>query len=132
MKTLIAEDDLVNSAILQKIVEPYGKYDIAKNGEETIIKFLLASSYHLYDPYDLILLDINMPKKDGHTVLSEIRKYESMMGIKGLDGVKIIMATASDDKKDIFKAFKNQCEDYIVKPYNKQTIFPILKKLNLV
>jgi two-component system chemotaxis response regulator CheY len=84
------------------------------------------------EPYDLICLDIMLPKKDGQTVLKEIRDMESDAGIGGLAGVKVIMTTALSDPKNIMEAFSSQCEAYIPKPISKKKLLEEMKGLGLL
>ena len=57
-----------------------------------------------------------MPELDGQSVLKEVRTFEENNNIFGHDKVKIIMTTALSDKENIITAFKEQCENYLVKP----------------
>ncbi|MFP4521244.1 MAG: response regulator [Fibrobacterota bacterium] len=127
MKSLIVEDDFVSRRLLQKIVSEYGPADIAVNGLEAIEMFKMAHDDS--EPYDLICLDIMMPKMDGQEALHKIREIESSMGIYMLDGVKIIMVTALDDRKNILKGFNEGCESYVVKPIDREKILKEITKL---
>lgn len=130
MKTLIVEDDFVSRRLLQAILSPYGLCHVAVNGREAINAFNLA--WEEDSRYDLICLDIMMPEMDGHEVLQEIRRLEDEKGVVGLDGVKIIMTTALSDPRTIMKAFKDQCEDYLVKPIHKAKLLEKIRKLGLI
>lgn len=130
MKTLIVEDDFTSRRLLQKILSPYGSCDIAVDGQEAMEAFRLALEEN--QPYDLICLDIMMPKMDGQEVLREIRKIEAEKSIHGLSGVKIIMTTALGDKGDIMKAFKEQCEAYQVKPIDRKKLLKEIRNLGLL
>lgn len=130
MKTLIVEDDFVSRRLLQAFLSPYGVCDIAVNGCEALVAFSLAVEENA--PYDLICLDIMMPEMDGYEVLKEIRKIEEERGVSGLSGVKIIMTTALSDPKNIMMAFKEQCEDYLIKPVEKMKLINKIQKLGLI
>lgn len=66
-KILVAEDDPINQQLMRDILEPMGiKVDLAKDGEEAIEK-------GTKETYDLILMDIRMPGKDGYQAILEIR-----------------------------------------------------------
>jgi two-component system chemotaxis response regulator CheY len=56
-----------------------------------------------------------MPGMDGHDTLSAIRLMEQRRGIKGLDGVKVVMITSQHQSKHIFSAFREGCEAYVIK-----------------
>ncbi len=118
MRTLLVEDDYITSQIMKEMLLRYGSCDVAENGLMAIEMF--ADAYNDDDPYDVIFLDIMMPEIDGQEVLYQIRDIETAKGIKGLDGVKIIMTTALGDFENIRKAFNNQCEGYLVKPVERK------------
>ena len=130
MKTLIVEDDFVSRRLIQTILSPYGRCEMATNGKEAVLAFKLAWKEN--DPYDLICLDIMMPEMDGLEVLEEVRRIEEERGISGLSGVKIIMTTALDDPRSIMKAFNKQCEDYLIKPIDRVRLLEKVKELGLM
>jgi CheY-like chemotaxis protein len=61
---------------------------------------------------DLVLLDINMPRGDGFTVLRWVRSHA------GLKGLRIVMLTTSDENEDIDTAYLLGANSYLVKPMN--------------
>jgi two-component system, chemotaxis family, chemotaxis protein CheY len=130
MKALIVEDDFTSRKIVQRFLNDTFETDIAINGEEACNAF--KKSVMEDEKYDVIFLDIMMPKKDGLEVLDELRKFEEKNGVLGLDGVKIIMTSALDDSKNILNAFKSGCEGYIVKPYSEKNIYDKIEELGLV
>ncbi len=77
MKILIVEDDLVSRNFLSKILEKYGECDQVIDGMETIDDFLMALKDKV--PYQLICLDIMMPKVDGVKTLREISNHEKAL-----------------------------------------------------
>ncbi len=130
MRILIAEDEFSARKILQNHLAPYGECDFAVDGEEAIFAFKLAMKNN--EPYNLVCLDIMMPKKDGQEVLKDIRDIENDRGIYGRKGVKIIMVTALDDPKNIMDAFKSQCEAYLTKPIDKNALLEKMRGLGLI
>lgn len=130
MRALIVEDDFTSRLILQKILQPYGEVHLAVNGKEALEAFCLA--HQNKEPYDLMCLDILMPEMDGQTVLKEIRRIEAETGIHGYDGVKIIMISALNDRKNILSAFKSQCEAYLVKPVDRERLEEHLRAFKLI
>lgn len=130
MKTLIAEDDFTSRRLLQKVLFPYGRCDVAVDGEESLEAVRLA--WEENEPYDLICLDIMMPKMDGQEALMKIRSLEKDKGIQGLSGVKVIMTTALGDNENIMTAFKEQCEAYLVKPIDKEKLLKEIRYLGLL
>ncbi|MDD3174832.1 MAG: response regulator [Herbinix sp.] len=130
MKTLIVEDDFVSRRLLQSMLEPFGKVDIAVNGLEALEAFKLAIDEQ--NRYDLICIDILMPEMNGQELLKNIREYEEMLGVSGLDGVKIIMTTAIGDFGNIKSAFVEQCDAYMVKPIDRNKLVQKLQDMGLI
>jgi two-component system, chemotaxis family, chemotaxis protein CheY len=130
MKSLIVEDNFLNRLSLQQILTPYGETHVAVNGEEAVEAFTMALDDK--KPYNLICLDIRLPEMDGQAALKEIRSIEAERNLHGLDGVKIIMTTALGDSMDIMEAFKNQCEAYLVKPFDEKKLINHLKNFGLI
>lgn len=130
LNMLIVDDDFFSRQLLKSMLLPFGNLDIAVNGEETLTAFKVA--HEKGEPYHLICLDILMPVMDGQETLKEIRKYEEGRGIRGLDGVKVIMVTGVDDNRNVLDAFNTGCEGYIKKPLDEDKLFELLKKLDLI
>ena len=131
LKILIVEDDFISRRIMQGILSPYGKCDMAKDGEEAIHAFYLG--WEEKEPYDLICMDIMMPEMDGQEALQRIRDMEKEMGIFGSQEVKVIMVTALDDLKNVIKAFHDGgATSYIVKPISMKNLTGEMVKLGLL
>jgi DNA-binding response OmpR family regulator len=105
---LLAEDDINLGSLLKQYLEAKGYApDLFNDGEKAISGFRSGS-------YDLCILDIMMPKKDGFTVASEIREIN--------DNVPIIFLTAKNLKEDVLTGFKIGADDYITKPFNMEEL----------
>jgi two-component system chemotaxis response regulator CheY len=130
MKTLVVEDDFASRKLMQRYLAPYGECDVVVDGKEAVEAFELALTEN--DPYDLVCLDIMLPKKDGQQVLKEIRLIEKDRGIIGSDGAKVLMTTALGDAKNVMEAFRSQCDGYLQKPVGREQIVRELKELGLV
>jgi len=131
MKILIVEDDFISRRILKEILAEFGNCDVVVDGEEAIQAFQLAHEEKA--PYDLICLDIMMPNMDGHEALSRIREFEKERSISGASEVKVIMVTALDDPKTVFKAYyRGGATSYIVKPIEKEKLVEELRVLGLI
>lgn len=129
MRCLIVDDTLVARTMMKKYLSPYAYCDFAEDGEEAVAA--VRQSIDKSEPYDLICLDIMMPKMDGHKALEVIRQIENEHGINGLDGVKVIMTTALGNSENIFGAFRRGCEAYVVKPVEKKKLYAEMEKLGL-
>ena len=130
MRILIVEDDIPSQVLLQKHLKDFGDVNTASDGQEAVEA--VHRSLKENNPYKLILLDINMPEIDGLNTLSIIRLFEDLAGVNYQDSTKVIMVTALDDTKTILRAFREQCEAYLVKPISKDKLFTELKKLKFI
>lgn len=130
MRILIAEDDLATQKLMQRYLSSCGDCTVAVNGEDAVKAFVEAQDQKR--PYDMLCLDIMMPKKSGHQVLEDVRRIETELGITGLDGVKVIMTTALGDSKNVIAAFREGCEAYVVKPVKKEKLYEEMEKLGII
>lgn len=131
MNVLIVEDNLTDRKILQNIFSEYGKCDVATGGAEAIDAY--KRSWMTCKPYDLICMDIIMPGVNGLQALKRIREIEKEYSIDDNEGVKVIMITAVDDPKIVFKASNLfGVNSYIVKPIHKKKLLDEVKKMGLI
>ena len=129
MKILIAEDDYVNRRFLFKFFSQYGDCDMVVNGEEAVTAFMFSLEED--EPYDLICLDIMMPKMDGLKALKMISSIENERHISKDKLPKKFVITALDNVKDVEKAFELGCEVYVTKPINTAKLIEVMKKLKI-
>lgn len=108
IKILIAEDDFNFGKILTSYLEAKG-FDIVlcPNGQE-------AYNVYLKENFDLCLIDVMMPVKDGFTLTKEIRKADKE--------IPIIFLTAKSMHDDIIKGFNLGGDDYITKPFSMEVL----------
>jgi two-component system chemotaxis response regulator CheY len=130
MKTLVVEDDFTCRLLLQELLRGYGPVECAVTGVEAI--HLVAEAIQVDDPYDLICLDILMPELDGQNALREIRALESRHGLPSGHGAKILMTSALQDNRTVLRAFREQCDGYLVKPIDRQSLVRTLIQLELI
>lgn len=120
MKILIVDDDHISTSLLLSYLQDSGECDTATSGEDA----LEAVQQAMQDgtPYDIICLDILMPKIDGHETLRTIRELEqSTFNVSGKKA-KIIMITSLDDIDTIRNSFKMMCDAYLTKPISKHDL----------
>ena len=128
MKILIVEDDLSSRKFLYKFMCNYGECDITVDGMEGLDAYLMALDED--EPYDLVCLDIMMPKVDGVKALKTIREIERQRNIQGDKVVKIIMTTALNDVDLVKNSFDSGCEVYANKPIDIKKLENVMEKLN--
>ena len=113
-KILIVDDEEQIRNILRMYLVREG-YEIseAEDGENGLKLFYEK-------PFDLVILDVMLPKKDGWSILREIKKYTE---------TPVIMLTARDDSEDEVFGFEMGADDYITKPFNNKVLLARVKSL---
>ena len=115
VKILLAEDDNNLGNLLCDYLKAKGYHTVlAANGEEAFNLFAKGV-------YNLCLLDVMMPVKDGFTLAKEIRKIN--------DKIPIIFLTAKSMKEDALQGFEMGADDYITKPFSMEEL---LARINAV
>lgn len=120
-KILLVEDDPNLGMLLQDYLQLKGKFEVVlcKDGDEGLKTFTKQN-------FDLLILDVMMPKKDGFTLGKEIRKFNAQ--------VPIIFATAKGMIEDKTQAFNLGGDDYITKPFRIEELLlrinALLKRVN--
>lgn len=130
MKILIVEDDFSSRMFLRKFLSEYGECDLVVDGLEAIDAYMLSMKEKT--PYDLICLDIMMPKVDGVKVLKAIRDLEHQKCVPPEKRSKIIMTTALAEANFVEKAFEHDCDAYASKPINAKKLMEVMQKLGLI
>jgi heavy metal response regulator len=103
MKILVVEDEKKVASFIKRGLEEEGfNVDLAHDGEEGL--FMAETN-----PYSLILMDLMLPKKDGLTVLRELRD-------KGIS-TPVLCLTAKDSVDDVVSGFNSGSDDYLTKPF---------------
>ena len=108
IRILLVEDDKNFGDVLKSYLELHDYLvHLAKDGEEGFRAFQSGK-------FDLCILDVMMPKKDGFTLAKEIREKNTE--------VPIVFLTAKTLKEDILQGFKLGADDYISKPFNSEEL----------
>jgi two-component system chemotaxis response regulator CheY len=129
-KILIVDDSAAIRERLVEILSPYAACEVATNGREAVD--LIKISQGTGDDFDLILMDIIMPEKDGLTAVKEIREFESLMGWKGDDRLTIIIATTiKDPSRIVIAQYECGADAYIAKPFTRETVLQTLNNNGL-
>ena len=109
MRILLLEDDATLSAEIEKFFK-------SKNIEcHSVLDGHTATKQYSKNLYDLVILDINVPGKNGIDVCASIRSVDSK--------VPILMLTAFGEISDKLSAFNNGADDYLIKPFHFDELF---------
>ena len=108
MRILIVEDEFnLADAILNRLKKEKFSVDICSDGEDGLFSCLSGI-------YDLIILDVMLPRKNGYEILETLRK-ENISS-------KVIMLTAKSDIESKLTCFENGADDYITKPFHMEEL----------
>ncbi len=127
MRILIAEDDRLSRVFLKKFLSSYGTCDVAVDGMEALDAFMEAVKQK--EPYDLLCLDIMMPRVDGLKVLKAIRVLEKQHNLKH---TCIMMMTALADVEYVDQALELGCDAYAAKPIDTEKVESVMRNLKLI
>ena len=130
MRILIAEDDRISRTFLQKFMTAYGEVEVAVDGMDAIDIYMDAIKEG--KPFDLLCLDIMMPKVDGLKVLKVIRQLENQNEKASDKKIKIIMMTALADIGYVDEAFRLGCDAYASKPVDTEKVEEAMRNLGLI
>ena len=112
---LLVEDDLNFGTVLRDYLNLNGyKVVLARNGLEGFEKFKK-------NEFDICILDVMMPYKDGFTLAKEIRSKDKT--------TPIVFLTAKSMKEDVLKGYKIGADDYLTKPFDAEILLKKLKVL---
>ncbi len=115
---LIVDDSKMDRTIMKKSIDPIGiKIIEASNGQEALNT--LKSGEH---DIDIMLIDIEMPRMDGYTLASEIRKYSRYKNLP------LIAVTSRTSKADRLRGVESGMTEYITKPYSPEYLENVVRK----
>ena len=116
MKILVVEDELRLAEALQQIMQEQ-KYqvDVANDGDDGL-------DYALYGDYDVIVLDVMLPGKDGFEIVRALRAAK----VK----TPVIMLTARDDVRDKIRGLDKGADDYMTKPFVPEELLARIRALS--
>ena len=93
---------------------------VVRDGKEAIDFLTLQGKYAKAPAIDIVLLDINLPKKNGHEVLKRIKEDSS------LKHIPVIMLTTSSSQKDIDLSYSQHANCFITKPIDIQSFLNVI------
>ncbi len=123
---LLVEDNQGDIRLTREVLKD-GKIqntlNVVTDGEEAILYLKKAGKYKDVSSPDLILLDLNLPKKDGREVLAEIKADPNLVCIP------VIILTTSAAEKDIINTYTNHANCYITKPVDFEQFIQVIRAI---
>lgn len=116
-------DDILLTQEALKDAKVHCKLNTAEDGVEAMAYLKKQGKYADAITPDIILLDLNLPKKDGREVLKEIKKDENLRKIP------VVILTTSDAAEDIEQAYRNHVNCYITKPVDLDQFIKVVRTI---
>jgi signal transduction histidine kinase/CheY-like chemotaxis protein/HPt (histidine-containing phosphotransfer) domain-containing protein len=114
-KVLLAEDNLLNQRLTTRLLEGFGlECEVAEDGTVVVEKLHRA-------PFDLVLMDIQMPVLDGYHTTQHIRQELKLE-------IPVIAMTAHSIEGELQKCIRFGMNDYISKPFKEEELYQVLRK----
>lgn len=129
-RILIVDDSASIRESFTDILSPLATCEVATNGQEAVD--LVKRTLNKGDTFDLVLMDIIMPEKDGLTAAKEIRAFESSRGSTEADRLTIVIVTTIKEPSRILIAqYDCGADAYITKPFTRETVLQTLRNNGL-
>lgn len=126
VEILLVEDNLGDIRLTTEVLKDaklYNNINIAKDGVEALDFLYRRGNFHDAVRPDLILLDLNLPRKDGREVLEEIKTDPA------LKNIPVVVLTTSSAEQDIIKSYSLHANCYITKPVDLEQFSRIVASI---
>lgn len=123
---LIIEDNSGDVVLTQEAFDEVGLIEnihIARDGEDALLFLNHKPPYENVPVPDLIILDLNLPKKDGRELLKELKSDEK------LKVIPVIILTTSKSRRDILECYRDRANCYIEKPVDFDRFIQIVESI---
>lgn len=125
LSVLVAEDNEINALLMRSLLTRLGHHAvITTNGEEALESWLAAKSAGA--PYDLVLMDIQMPQLDGIETTKRIRSLEAGQSVRQ---TPILALTANTLVEDRYACFEAGMDGFLIKPLDREKLTDALAGL---
>jgi two-component system, chemotaxis family, response regulator Rcp1 len=124
---LLVEDNPGDVRLTQEALKNYkvrNNLHVATDGEEAMAFLRREGKYRDVPRPDIILLDLNLPKKDGREVLAEIKSDP------GLKTIPVVIITSSEAEQDVIKSYNLNANCYVTKPVNLDQFIKVVQSIN--
>jgi CheY-like chemotaxis protein len=127
LSILLVEDNPGDVRIAVEALKDCGlpsNLNIVEDGVEAMAYLHQSNGYARSPRPDLILLDLNLPRKDGHQVLAEIK------GDDNLRRIPVVMLTTSENERDVNRAYELEANCYVTKPSDLDELVGIMQSIH--
>lgn len=126
IRILMAEDSPTDAELARQAFKNgklLNELTIVEDGVEALAYVRKEGKYKDVQTPDVILLDLNMPKKDGRQVLAELKEDTRLRRIP------VVILTTSEDEEDVLKSYELQASCYVTKPIDFEKFLEVAKRI---
>ncbi|HEV7470633.1 MAG: response regulator receiver protein [Pseudonocardia sp.] len=126
INVLLVEDDPGDVLMTREAFEEYlhNRLDVVTDGSEALAYLRNEGQYADAPRPDLILLDLNLPRRDGREVLAEVK------GDPSLQHIPVIVLTTSQAEEDVLKSYQLHANAYVTKPVDFEGFIEAIKHID--
>ena len=117
-KVMIIDDSKTDRTIMRKALEPLGISLVEASDGQEALSILKSGEHH----FDAMLVDIEMPRMDGYTLATEIKKYNKYKNLP------LIAVTSRTSKSDRVRGIESGMIEYITKPYSADYLSSVVQR----
>lgn len=125
-RILLVEDNAADIRLTKQVLKEnkiVSSLDIVRDGVEAINFLKRRGKFSNARTPNLIILDLNLPKRDGFEVLKELKHDDK------LKRIPVVILTVSDAKEDLIKAYNLHANCYVIKPLEMKEFYRIINSI---
>lgn len=126
VEVLLVEDNLGDVRLTREALKEgkvLNRLNVVTDGTEALAYLRKEGKYAEVPSPDLILLDLNLPKRDGREVLADIKSDDQ------LKRIPVVILTTSEDKQDVLRSYSLHANCYITKPVDLEQFIDVVKSI---
>jgi CheY-like chemotaxis protein len=127
IEVLLVEDDPGDVLLIREAFEfnkVHNNLNVVSDGEQALAYLRCEGEYAGSRRPDLVLLDLNLPRKDGREVLAEVK------GDPSLRAIPIVVLTTSEAEEDVLKSYELHANAYVTKPVDFERFVSIVRQID--
>jgi CheY-like chemotaxis protein len=127
IEVLLVEDDPGDVLLIKEAFEfnkVHNNLNVVSDGEQALAYLRREGDHAGASRPDLVLLDLNLPRKDGREVLAEVKQDETLRTIP------IVVLTTSEAEEDVLKSYQLHANAYVTKPVDFERFVSIVRQID--
>jgi CheY-like chemotaxis protein len=127
IEVLLVEDDPGDVLLIREAFDfnkVHNNLNVVNDGEQALAYLRREGEYKESLRPDLVLLDLNLPRKDGREVLAEVKADETLRAIP------IVVLTTSEAEEDVLKSYQLHANAYVTKPVDFERFVSIVRQID--